>query len=160
MLLPLRPQSLCLHQRPTYLHLLPGSIRSSCPAPPPLVLCPLCKLIPPARPPSLPASLRPSPFTSSSGEPWPTPAQLSPNQTAPRGPIQFCLSLLLMSSPSSGGSHGTLSLSPSNPSGCQKTMTSTWRRSCGSFDLRGLSGLLASLRWSPAAGWVWSEITE
>lgn len=39
----------------------------------------------------------------------------------------------------------------------QKMMTLTWRKSCGSFILRGL---LASLNWSPAAGGAWLETPE
>ncbi len=113
------PPSLCFHHRPTYLHLLPGFSRSSHPAPPPLVLCPPCKLIPLARPQSLPANLQPSPFTSSSREPWPALAQLSPTQTAPRGLTHYYLSLLQISSSRRGVTHGTLSLSPSNLSGCK-----------------------------------------
>lgn len=151
------PPSLCLHRRPTSPHLLLGFSHCSHPAPPPLVLCPLCKLIPPAQPLSLPASLLPSPYTFSSRELWPAPAQLSPTQAAPRGPTHCCLSLLQNSSLRWGVTHGTLFLSPSNLSGCQTMMTLTWRRSCGSFILRGF---LASLSWSLAAGGAWLETSE
>lgn len=151
------PPSLCLYHRPTYLHPLPGFSRCSCPAPPPLVPCPLCKLIPPARRLSLQASLIPPPYTSSSREPWPAPAQFSPTQTAPRGHTHFSLSLLQSSWLREAVTQGTLSPSPSNLSGCQRTMTLTWRKSCGSFILRGF---LARLSWSPAAGGVWLETQE
>lgn len=115
------PLSLCHCRRPTYLHLHRGFSRSNRPAPPPPpVPCPPCKpQIPPARPPSLPANFRPSPCTSSSREPWPAPARLSPTRTARRGHTHYCLSLLQISSLRSGGTHGTLSPSPSNLSGCK-----------------------------------------
>lgn len=113
------PLTLCFHRRPTYLHLLPGFSRSSRPAPPPLDLCPLCKRILPARPLSLPASLQPSPCTSSSRGLLPAPAQLSPTLTAPRGPTHYCLNPLQISLSRRGVTQGILSRSPSNLSGCK-----------------------------------------
>lgn len=141
--------SLCFRRPPTYLRLLQEFSHSSFPTPPPLVPCPSCKPIHPAPQPSLPATHQTSLCTSASSEHWPTPAQLSPAQTAPRGLTRYYSSRLQISSQRRGVTRGTLFLSPLNLSGFQKMTTLTWKRRCGSFSLRGLRG---SLIWSLAAG--------
>lgn len=144
------PLSLCFYRPPTYLHLPPGFSRSSHPASPPQVPSPRCKLTRRAQPPSHPASLHSSLYMFASLGLWPVPVHLSQTQTVPIEPTHCCLRYHQRSPQKWGLTHGTLSPSPSNHLGCQKTMTLTLKRRCANLPLSRPT----SRSWSPAAGEV------